>query len=272
MHAHHYAAYAYHISFNIFFSPPHYDLLISSSNAILSCQTFNNMHDPTLLVEDARIFIQQHACLPAYFCRQPHIHCDTHALNANSKTIAAKLVNTLTKMPRIHYRHLHQHQQPFVTLNSPSLFDTAPQIRCIPQITYPELEAEEPRASHKQRQLAEPLIYLFLFLFSFPPPCEIQYRPHFPIRLFSPGLLRQFSQSAYLLYTVCFSAPSKNYPPCTPNSICFTLVIHICFFSTSLINIASPPDHLDQMLLPEQSYNRPRSTFRGLDGLILRPT
>ena len=60
-------------------------------------------------------------------------------------------------------RHLHQHQQPFVTFNSPSLFDTAPQIRCIPQITYPELEAEEPRASLKQRQLAEPLIYLFIY-------------------------------------------------------------------------------------------------------------
>ena len=45
---------------------------------------------------------------------------------------------------------------------TPLLFVAASQIRCIPQITYPELEAEEPRASHKQRQLAEPLIYLFI--------------------------------------------------------------------------------------------------------------
>ena len=162
MHDHHYASYAYHRSVNCF-TPTHYNLLISSTNAIFSCQTFNKMHDPTLLIEDASIFIQQHKCLPAYFCRQPHIHYDTHALNANSKTIAAKLVNALTKMPRIHYRHLHQHQQPFVTLNSPSLFYAAPQIRCIPQITYPELEAEEPRAFHKRRQLAEPLIYLFIY-------------------------------------------------------------------------------------------------------------
>jgi hypothetical protein len=55
--------------------------------------------------------------------------------------------------------------QPFVTLISPSLFYAAPHIRCILQITYPELEAEEPRALHNQRQLAEPLIYLFIYLF-----------------------------------------------------------------------------------------------------------
>jgi len=71
-------------------------------------------------------------------------------------------------MPTIHYKHLHQHQQSFVTLNSPSPFDAAPQTRCIPQITiYPELEAEEPRAFHKRRQLAEILIYLFVDLFIF---------------------------------------------------------------------------------------------------------
>ena len=68
-------------------------------------------------------------------------------------------------MPTIHYKHLHQHQQSFVTLNSPSPFDAAPQTRCIPQITiYPELEAEEPRAFHKRRQLAEILIYLLIDL------------------------------------------------------------------------------------------------------------
>ena len=136
-------------------------------------------------------------------------------------------------------------------------------------------EAEEPRASHKQTQLAEPLIYLFIYLFFYFPFCHhAKSNTAFMFKLNSPVFAWTSAsvQSIYLLCTVCSSAPSKNYPPCTPNSICLTLVIHICSFSTSLINIASPPDHLDQMLLPEQSYNRPRSTFRGLDGLILRPT
>ena len=118
-------------------------------------------HDPTLPVEDASIFIA--TCLPFFssfsYCRQPHIHCDTRSL--------MHLTQTLKKNCLDSHRHLHQHQQSFVTLNSPSLFYAAPQIRCIPQITYPELEAEEPRAFHKRRQLAEPLIYYFIYLFTF---------------------------------------------------------------------------------------------------------
>ena len=147
--------------------------------------------------------------------------------------------------------------QPFVTLISPSLFYAAPHIRCILQITYPELEAEEPRALHNQRQLAKPFIYLFIYLF---------------IHLFvsvsaitrnliqtscskSPAFHLDFCVSSvyYLLYIACSSAPSKNYPPCTFKSKCLTLIciqfIHICFSSTSLINFASLLDNLDQMLL-----------------------
>ena len=127
-------------------------------------------HDSTLLVADASIFIA--TCLSAYFCRRPHIHCDTYAPNANFKNIAAKFVCILTKMPTIHYRHLHQYQQWFVILNSPLLFDAAPQTRCISQITYPEPEAEEQRSFHKRQQLAEPLTHLFIYLLIYFPFCH----------------------------------------------------------------------------------------------------
>ena len=66
----------------------------------------------------------------------------------------------LTKMPTINFRHLHQHQQPF---------DAAPQIRCIPQITYQELEAEEPRAFHKRLQPTRGTPRLFIYLFIYFP-------------------------------------------------------------------------------------------------------
>ena len=58
-----------------------------------------------------------------------------------------------------------QHQPSFVTLDSPSLFYAAPQTRCIPQITYPELEAKEPRAFHKRRQNSRSPSFFFINLF-----------------------------------------------------------------------------------------------------------
>ena len=112
-------------------------------------------------------------------------------------------------MPTIHYKHLHQHQQSFVTLNSPSPFDAAPQTRCIPQITiYPELEAK----NHELSTNGDNLIYLLIYLFSFPPPCEIQYTLHVPFCLLSPGPLRQFSPSTHLLY-IAYSSVSLQALP-----------------------------------------------------------
>ena len=117
-----------------------------------------------------------------------------------------------------------QHQPSFVTLDSPSLFYAAPQTRCIPQITYPELEAKEPRASHKRRQLAEPLIYLFIYLFIF---LSAIMRKLTPTSLINSPVFTWSSasvQSIYLLHIACSSAPSKHCPPCTLKTIRPTLI------------------------------------------------
>ena len=42
--------------------------------------------------------------------------------------------------------------------------------------------------------------------------------------------------------------------------------------SNSIINMTSLPDNTPRSDVTEQSYNRPRSAFRGLDGLILQNT
>ena len=165
----------------------------------------------------ARISIA--TCLPAYFCRRPHIHCDTYAPNANFKNIAAKFVCILTKMPTIHYRHLHQYQQWFVILNSPLLFDAAPQTRCISQITYPEPEAEEQRAFHKRQQLAVPLTHLFISLLLYFPFCHhAKSNTDFMFQLACFHLV--FGVNS--VHMACSSAPSKHCPPCTLKSICLT--------------------------------------------------
>ena len=135
------------------------------------------------------------------------------------QTLKILLKNLSTLSPRClqytSYRHLHQYQQSFVTLNSPLLIDAAPQTRCIPQITYPELEIEEPRTFQKQRQLAELLIYLFIY-FSF---CH-----HAKA---NTDFMYQFA-CFHLVFGVnsvhmaCSSAPSKHCPPCTLKSIFLT--------------------------------------------------
>ena len=77
------------------------------------------------------------------------------------------------------------------------------------------------------------------------------------------------------LHRIILCSP-KLYPPCTLKSICLTLIcilfIHTCFSSIRIINIASLPDNTPRSDVTEQSYNRSRSAFRGLDGLILVPT
>ena len=82
-------------------------------------------------------------------------------------------------------------------------------------------------------------------------------------------------QSIYLLYIALSSAP-RTLPTCTLKPIRLTLICilftHICFSSTSIINIASLLDSIPRPDVTEQSYNRSRSAFRWLDGLILRPT
>jgi hypothetical protein len=56
-------------------------------------------------------------------------------------------------------------------------------------------------------------------------------------------------QSIYLLYIACSPVPFKHCPPCTFSTLVCIQFIHICFSSISLINIASLPDHLNQMLV-----------------------
>ena len=96
------------------------------------------------------------------------------------------------------------------------------------------------------------LLFIHSFIyFSFLPSCEIKYRLHVPIRLFSSSLLRQFSPSIF------------------STSHIWILFTHTCFSLTSIINSASLPDNIPRADVTEQSYNRSRSAFRGLDGLIL---
>ena len=77
------------------------------------------------------------------------------------------------------------------------------------------------------------------------------------------------------LHRIILCSP-QALPTCTLKSIRLTLIcilfIHICFSSMSIINIVSLPDNIPRSDVTEQSYNRSRSAFRGLDGLILRPT
>jgi hypothetical protein len=77
------------------------------------------------------------------------------------------------------------------------------------------------------------------------------------------------------LHRIIICSP-KLCPSRTLESICLTLIcilfIHTCFSLTSIINIVSLPDNIPRSDVTEQSYNRSRSAFRGLDGLILRPT
>jgi hypothetical protein len=93
----------------------------------------------------------------------------------------------------------------------------------------------------------------------------------------SPVLIRYSASvhSIYLLYIALSSAP-QTLPTCTLKSIRLTLIcilfIHICFSSTSIINTASLPDSIPRSDVTEQSYNRSRSAFRRLGGLILRLT
>ena len=96
-------------------------------------------------------------------------------------------------------------------------------------------------------------------------------------RLFSSSLLRQFSPSIFSTsrYPLLPQALPTLYSQI--NIIIFltlicTLFIHTCFSSISIINIVSLPDNTPRSDVTEQSYNRSRSAFRGLDGLILRPT
>ena len=93
----------------------------------------------------------------------------------------------------------------------------------------------------------------------------------------SPVLIRYSAsvQSIYFLYIALSSAP-QTLPTCTLKSIRLTLIcilfIHICFSSTSIINIAYLPDSIPRSDFTEQSCNRSRTAFHRLDGLILRPT
>ena len=74
------------------------------------------------------------------------------------------------------------------------------------------------------------------------------------------------------LHRIIICSP-KLCPPRTLESICPTLIcilfIHTRFSLTSIINIVSLPDNIPRSDVTEQSYNRSRSAFRELDGLIL---
>ena len=78
------------------------------------------------------------------------------------------------------------------------------------------------------------------------------------------------------LHRIIICSP-KLCPSRTLESICLTLIcilfIHTCFSLISIINIVYlVPDNIPPSDVTEQSYNRSRSAFRRLDGLILRPT
>ena len=60
-----------------------------------------------LLVEDTP------TRLLVFFCRQPHIHRETHVLNAHYKNMAAKFAHILTKMPATHNKYVYLNQQLF---------------------------------------------------------------------------------------------------------------------------------------------------------------
>ena len=139
------------------------------------------------------------------------------------QTLKILLKNLSTLSPRClqytSYRHLHQYQQSFVTLNSPLLFDAAPQTRCIPQITYPEVEAEERRAFHKRQQLAEPLTHLFIYLLIYFPFCH-HAKPNTDFMFQLACFHLVFGVNS--VHMACSSAPSKHCPPCTLKSICLT--------------------------------------------------
>ena len=74
------------------------------------------------------------------------------------------------------------------------------------------------------------------------------------------------------LHRIILCSP-QALPTCTLKSIRLTLIcillIHICFSSIGIINIASLPDSIPRSDVTEQSYTRSRSAFRGLDGLVL---
>ena len=88
-----------------------------------------------------------------------------------------------------------------------------------------------------------------------------------PVFIQSPASV----QSIYLLYIALSSAP-PSFAHSNLESICLTLIcilfIHTCFSLTSIINIVSLPDDIPRSDVTEQSYNRSRSAFRGLDGLL----
>ena len=159
-------------------------------------------------------------------------------------------------MPTIHYRYLHQHPQSFVTLNSPSPFDAAPQNPMYPA-DYLSGTGSRRTASFLQtattRGTPHFFIFLFFYLFIFLSATIMHAKSntdllHVQIRLLSRGPLRQFSSSTFSTSHAPLLAPTIAHSVLSLLLFASNLSTHICFSSISF-NITSLPDQLDQMLL-----------------------
>ena len=94
------------------------------------------------------------------------------------------------------------------------------------QIAYPETEAEEQRVLHKRRQLAKPLIYLFIcYLPNYFPFCHnAKSNTNFMFQFACFHLFFCVSSDYLSSLHRMLPVPSKHCPPCTLKSICITLI------------------------------------------------
>jgi hypothetical protein len=94
------------------------------------------------------------------------------------------------------------------------------------QIADPETEAEEQRVLHKRRQLAKPLIYLFIcYLPNYFPFCHnAKSNTNFMFQFACFHLFFCVSSDYLSSLHRMLPVPSKHCPPCTLKSICITLI------------------------------------------------
>ena len=133
-----------------------------------------------------------------------------------------------------------------------------------------ELEAEEPLAFHKRRQLAEPLVYLFIY---FP------FRHHEKSNtdfMFQLTTFTWSSASVQSIYLLCLHRMLPCSLQALPTLYFLYSRLHPIYPDLLLLNysnqhcVSSRPPQSD--VNGDQSYNRSRSACRGLNGSIHRPT
>ena len=117
----------------------------------------------------------------------------------------------------------------------------------------------------RRRQLAELLIYLFIFLSAAMRNTSFSNSPAFT---WSSAPV----QSIYLLNIACSSVPYKSFPPCTFSTLVCILFIHahlllLNYFNQHCVSPRSPRSDAT-----DHNYIRSRSAICGLNGLTSRPT